>query len=47
MGGINFSKNFFGIQTIKAGVWTAIELGIKTTPILLTFIMFGKLFLIS
>ena len=44
IGGINFSKNFFGIQTIKAGVWTGIETGIKTLPILLTFIYLGKSF---
>ena len=43
MGGVNMAKNFLGWGTMKAGLWTAIEGGIKTVPLVFFFTYMGYL----
>ena len=42
MGGVRFSQNFFGSNTIKAGIWTVAETGIKTAPVIMLYMAAGK-----
>ena len=41
MGGIRFSQNFLGSGTMKAGVYTVMECGIKMAPFFFTFYALG------
>ena len=43
MGGVNMSKNFLGWPTLQAGAWTAVEVSIKTMPVLFFFKYMGYL----
>lgn len=35
LGGVNFRRNFFGLQTMQTGAYGAIEVVIKTLPVLI------------